>query len=69
MPFVAPTNENSFFAWAGGQRARLFPGKRGRGGELKEQLVRAAIAVAEAVWEVDPRTRIIHTDPIVNVVG
>jgi beta-glucosidase/6-phospho-beta-glucosidase/beta-galactosidase len=69
VPFIAPTNENSFFAWAGGQRARLYPGKRGRGGELKEQLVRAAIAVAEAVWEVDPRTRIVHTDPIVNVVG
>jgi beta-glucosidase/6-phospho-beta-glucosidase/beta-galactosidase len=69
VPFVAPTNENSFFAWAGGQRARIYPGKRGRGNELKEQLVRAAIAVAEAVWEVDPRTRIIHTDPIVNVVG
>ena len=39
------------------------------GGGAKGQLVRAAIAVAEAVWEVDPRTRIIHTDPIVNVVG
>jgi hypothetical protein len=69
VPVVAPTNENSYFAWAGGQMGRMYPRKRGRGGELKEQLVRASIAVAEAVWEVDPRTRIIHTDPVVNVVG
>jgi beta-glucosidase/6-phospho-beta-glucosidase/beta-galactosidase len=69
IPLIAPTNENSYFAWAGGQQARLYPGKRGRGGALKEQLVRASIAAAEAVWEVEPRTRIVHTDPIVNVVG
>jgi beta-glucosidase/6-phospho-beta-glucosidase/beta-galactosidase len=69
IPFLAPTNENSYFAWAGGELARMYPGKRRRGGELKEQLVRACIAVAEAVWDIDPRTRLVHTDPIINVVG
>ena len=69
IPFLAPTNENSFFAWAGGELARMDPGQRRRGGELKEQLVRACIAVAEAVWDIDPRARLVHTDPIINMVG
>jgi hypothetical protein len=69
IPFLAPTNENSYFAWAGGELARMYPGERRRGGELKEQLVRACIAVAEAAWDIDPRARLVHTDPIINVVG
>ena len=47
----------------------MYPGKRRRGGGLKEQLVRACIAVAEAVWDIDPGARFVHTDPIINVVG
>ena len=68
-PWIAPVNEPSFFAWAGGQIALFNPGKRRRGDELKAQLVRAAIAAIEAARAVAPGTRVVHTDPIIHVVG
>jgi hypothetical protein len=66
--FVAPLNEISFFAWAGGESAYLNPFASDRPHELKAQLVRAAIEGIEAAWSVNPRTRIVHTDPLINVV-
>lgn len=66
--FVAPVNEISFFAWAGGESAYLNPFETERPYELKHQLVRAAIAAIEAAWDIDPRVRIVHTDPLINVV-
>lgn len=69
VPFVCPVNEISFFSWAAGEVAYIHPFARGRGGELKVQLVRAAIAGIEAVWEVDPRARIVHADPVIHVVA
>ncbi len=68
-PILAPVNEPSFFAWAGGQIAMFHPAKRRRGDELKAQLVRAVIAAIEAAREVSPETRFLHTDPIIHVVG
>ena len=44
VPFYCPVNEISFWAWAGGTWRKFNPLARGRGGELKRQLVRAAIA-------------------------
>lgn len=67
LPILAPVNEISFFAWAGGQVSIMNPCKTKRGDELKEQLVRACIAAVEAAWEVDRRIRIVHTDPIIHV--
>jgi beta-glucosidase/6-phospho-beta-glucosidase/beta-galactosidase len=52
VPLFAPVNEISFFSWAASRRL-MFPYARKRDGELKRQLVRAAIAAAEAVWDVD----------------
>jgi hypothetical protein len=69
VPFISPINEISFFSWAGGDEGVFYPYARGRGDELKMQLVRAAIACIEAVWDVDPRARIVHIDPVVNVVA
>lgn len=66
--FVAPVNEISFFAWAGGESAYLNPFERDRPHELKAQLVRAAIEGIEAAWSVNPSTRVVHTDPLINVV-
>ena len=66
--FVAPVNEISFFAWAGGESAYLNPFEYDRPHELKAQLVRAAIEGIEAAWSVNPHTRIVHTDPLINVV-
>jgi beta-glucosidase/6-phospho-beta-glucosidase/beta-galactosidase len=68
-PLIAPINEISFVAWAAGDMGRIYPFRRGRGNEVKEQLVRATIAGIEAVWDVSPRARIFHVDPVFNVVA
>ncbi|HET6521688.1 MAG TPA: hypothetical protein VFG47_17985, partial [Geminicoccaceae bacterium] len=68
-PLYCPVNEISYWAWAGGDVARFNPTARGRGPELKHQLVRASIAAIEAIWRVDPRARILHIDPVINVVA
>jgi beta-glucosidase/6-phospho-beta-glucosidase/beta-galactosidase len=65
--FLAPINEISFFAWAGGESAYLNPFETERPHELKAQLVRAAIEGIEAAWSIDPEIRIVHTDPLINV--
>ncbi|WP_152046272.1 glycosyltransferase [Aureimonas psammosilenae] len=68
VPFYAPVNEISFFAWGGGDAAYLNPFFHGRGHELKVQLSRAAISAMEAILQVDPRARFVHADPVINVV-
>lgn len=68
-PLWCPVNEISFWAWAGGEVARFNPMARGRGAELKRQLVRAHIAAVEQVRLVDPRARIVQVDPAIHVVG
>jgi beta-glucosidase/6-phospho-beta-glucosidase/beta-galactosidase len=68
VPFYTPMNEISFFAWAAGDAAWFHPFARGRGGEIKRQLVRAAVAATEAIWEVDRRARIVSVEPLINVI-
>ncbi len=68
VPFYTPINEISFFAWAAAEKGMMHPFVRGRGGELKRQLVRAAIAAMEAILEVDPRARFSHVAPLIHVV-
>jgi beta-glucosidase/6-phospho-beta-glucosidase/beta-galactosidase len=68
-PWVVPVNEISFFAWAGGEIGIFNPFATGRGDELKIQLVRAAIASIRAMWQVNPEIRIVHTEPMINVVS
>ncbi len=68
-PWVVPVNEISFFAWAGGDVGIFNPFATGRGDELKVQLVRAAIASIDAMWAVNPEIRIVHTEPMINVVA
>ena len=65
--YVVPVNEISFVAWGGGDAGFLNPWAKGRGPELKAQLVRAAIAAIEAVREVDPSARICHAEPIIHI--
>jgi len=64
--WVAPVNEPSFVAWAGGDVAYLNPFTRGRGAALKRQLARAAIAACAAVRDVDPHARLCHVDPVIH---
>ena len=62
-----PVNEMSYWAWAGGDMAQINPCATGRGGELKRQLVRAAIAAAKAIREVDLRAKFVTAEPIIHV--
>ncbi|MEG5079769.1 beta-glucosidase [Microcoleus sp. AT8-B4] len=68
-PFVTPVNEISFIAWAGGDVAYINPFAKGRGDELKIQLIKASIAAIESVWEVNPGTRIVQIDPTINIIA
>jgi UDP-galactopyranose mutase len=68
-PVWVPINEISFMAWAAGEVGYIFPFAVGRGPELKRQLVRAALAASDAVRSVDPRARLLHTDPLIHVLG
>jgi hypothetical protein len=68
-PLVCPVNEISFLAWAGGDMATMNPMARGRGHELKRQLVRAFIAAAHAVREAaGADARVIAVEPLIHVV-
>jgi hypothetical protein len=67
VPFYAPMNEISFFAWAA-TRDCMYPYAKGRDHELKSQLVRAVVAGCEAIWDVDPRARFIFPEPTIHCV-
>jgi beta-glucosidase/6-phospho-beta-glucosidase/beta-galactosidase len=66
--YLAPVNEVSFFAWAGAEAGILPPFEKGRGIELKKQLVRASIAAIEAIREVVPDVRLVQIDPLIHIV-
>jgi beta-glucosidase/6-phospho-beta-glucosidase/beta-galactosidase len=66
--WIAPVNEISYTAWTVGDLALFHPFAAGRADELKQQLVRAAIAATEATWAVDPQARIAQIDPVFHVV-
>lgn len=68
VPFYTPINEISFLAWAAGDVGYIHPFEIGRGLELKRQLIRAAIAGIEAIWQVNPRARIVQVDPVIHVI-
>ena len=68
VPLVSPINEISFFSWAGGEGGIFNPFAKHRGDEMKRQLVRATIASINAMREVNPATRFVQIDPIINVV-
>jgi hypothetical protein len=67
--WIAPVNEISFVSWAGGDVAYLNPFERGRGPELKTQLVRGFIAAARAVREEIPQVKLVSPEPVIHIVG
>jgi hypothetical protein len=67
-PFVAPINEMSFLAWAGGDVRCMNPFEAARGVELKAQLVRATIEAIEAIRAVSPRARFLSPEPVIHIV-
>jgi hypothetical protein len=68
VPIYVPVNEISFLSWAIGHKGIVQPVQIGKAWEIKKQLVRAAIAGMEAVWDVDRRARFAHVDPIIHVI-
>ena len=66
---VSPLNEISFFSWAGGDGGIFNPFAKGRGPEMKRQLVRASIEAITAMREVNPNLRFCQIEPIINVVA
>jgi beta-glucosidase/6-phospho-beta-glucosidase/beta-galactosidase len=68
IPFFCPVNEISFWAWVGGDVEAFAPHEKGRGPELKRQLVRASLAAMRAIRAVDPRARFVQAEPIIDIV-
>jgi beta-glucosidase/6-phospho-beta-glucosidase/beta-galactosidase len=68
VPFYAPVNEISFFAWAG-SRDYMAPFAVGRDDDIKRQLVRACIAASDAIRDVDSRARLVIPDPVLYAVA
>lgn len=66
---ITPVNEISFLSWAAGDREYFFPFAKGRGFEMKCQLVRCTVEAIDAIWQVDPEARIMHIDPLINVIS
>jgi hypothetical protein len=66
---IAPMNEISFVAWAGGDTAYLNPFCKCRGHELKRQLVRAYVRGAAAVRRVLPDALLVSPEPVIHIVG
>ncbi|MFN7116045.1 MAG: family 1 glycosylhydrolase, partial [Saprospiraceae bacterium] len=64
--YLIPFNEISFVSWIGGYMGYWFPFAKRQGWELKLQIVKATIAAMQAMREVDPEIKFIHTDPIMR---
>jgi beta-glucosidase/6-phospho-beta-glucosidase/beta-galactosidase len=69
--FFTPINEITFFAFAGGEWGWIAPRKQGKENRfaLRLALCRADIAAVRAIREVEPEARMVHIDPLVNVVA
>lgn len=65
----SPVNEISFWSWAGGEVGYFNPGARGRGQELKHQLVRASIAAIDAIRAHMPDARFVQCEPLIHVIA
>ncbi len=67
--FVLPINEISFLAWAGGDQGAINPHARGRGAELKQQMVKAAIAASNVLLCELPQVCLVSAEPAIHILG
>lgn len=67
VPLFTPVNEISYFCWVGGEVGTVHPYAKGRGYEMKKQLVRAALACMDAIWVESPKARFVHVEPLIYV--
>lgn len=65
----APINEISFLSWAGADVSAINPYLRGRGPELKRNLVRGAAAASNILLNELSGVRLIWPEPLINIVG
>jgi quercetin dioxygenase-like cupin family protein len=65
--FFTPVNEISYNAWAAGEVGYMAPFRQGQGANVNRALVRAAIAAADAIWEVDPGAQMLTVEPLVRL--
>ncbi len=68
-PIITPINEVSFISWLGGEANGTSPYCSGFGWEVKYKLMKAYIEGIEAILEVNPSTRILSTEPLINITG
>ncbi len=69
--FFTPINEITFFSFCGGEWGWVAPycNTRADRERLRLALCRAAIAGVKAIREIDPDARMVHVDPLVQVVA
>jgi hypothetical protein len=68
-PLLCPVNEISFLSFAGGEEGFFNPFAKKRGDEMKAQLVSASIAACEVILDRAPDARLVHTDPIIDIIA
>jgi hypothetical protein len=66
-PWIVPVDQIGHRAWLGGELGHAPPYLEERGFELQAQLVRAALAAADAFRLVLPAPRVMFAEPLVNV--
>ena len=66
-PFICPVNEISFFSWVAGDVGAFYPFIRGRGDEMKRQLIRATILAIDKIREIAPAARFVQADPAIHI--
>ena len=70
-PVFSPVNEISFTSW--GMSVGMFRhsnmGYEHARRDAKRQLVKAAIAGCDAIWDVIPGARMLHCDPLVHIIA
>ena len=69
--FFTPINEITFFSFCGGEWGWVAPYKNTREDrfKLRYNLCKTAIAGVKAIREVEPEARMVHIDPLVQVVA
>lgn len=69
IPVISPCNEISWTAWAIGNSGFMYPHAKGRGHEVKMQLIRASMEAMDAIASINPRARFLQVDPLENLVA
>lgn len=65
--YLCPINEISFWSWVGGDEEYFAPFARGRGSEMKRQLVRASVCAMRTIRTILPEVRFLQPEPLIHV--